>query len=354
MFYRVLLLVALAACTPRGELGFTQAAAPGRSIFVGTTRAFDANGDPTLFERAETLGLARYDVAIPPEHLPGEITYPKGEVDPQTDFAVTGKRNYTDDPAFRGDLARQLARNGGEAVVFVHGYNTNFAEGLYRLAQLGQDFEVPGVLVSYSWPSRGTVAGYAYDRDSALFARDGLESLLKELRLAGARRINIIAHSMGSSVTMETLRQMAIAGDRATLDRLSGVILISPDLDVDVFRNLATRMGKLPEPFVIFTSQKDKALQLSGWISGEPARLGNLQDVSELADLKVTLVDVGAFNTGEGHFNVGNSPALIALMNRAGAAEALVASDGSPSGLLPMVVLSVRNVTQIVLRPVIQ
>jgi len=76
--------------------------------------------------------------------------------------------------------------------------------------------------------------------------------------------------------------------------------------------------------------------------------------VTELGDLKVTLVDVGAFNTGEGHFNLGNSPALIALMNKAGAAEALVASDGAMAGLLPMVVLSVRNVTQVILRPVIQ
>ncbi len=347
MFFR-LALVFLVACTPRGELGF--APGEGRPVFVGTTRGFDAAGDPTLFDR-RPLGLARYDVSIPADHKPGEITYGN---DPAKDFTITGKRHYTGDSAFRGDLAAELRRTGGEAVVFVHGYNTNFAEGLYRLAQLGQDFKVPGVLVSYAWPSRGTVAGYAYDRDSALYARDGLEGLLKELRQAGAKKITLISHSMGSAVTMETLRQMAIEGDRATLDRLAGVMLISPDLDVDVFHNLAERMGKLPDPFIIFTSQKDKALRLSGWISGEKARLGNLQDVRPLADLKVTLVDVGAFNTGEGHFNLGNSPALIALLNQAGAAQALVASDGGAAGLLPMVVLSVRNVTQVILKPVIQ
>ena len=329
MFYRVLLVVALAACTPRGELGFAETGVPGRPVFVGTMRGLDPKGDPTLFERNAILGLARYDVAIPAHHKPGEITFPKrGKVDPARDFVVTARESYPIPSKFRGDLSAELARNGGEAVVFIHGYNTNFAEGLYRLAQLGEDFDIPGVLVSYSWPSRGTVAGYAYDRDSALFARDGLEDLLKELRLAGAKRINIISHSMGTSITMETLRQMAIAGDRATLDRLTGVILISPDLDIDVFRNLATRIGRLPQPFIIFTSQKDKALRISGWLSGETARLGNLQDVAELGDLKVTVVDVGAFNTGEGHFNVGNSPTLIALMNRAGAVEALANSDG--------------------------
>lgn len=351
MFYRVLLILLLASCTPRGELGFSPSLAPSRAIYVGTTRDFDANGDPTGFDRSGSLGLARYDVAVPPEHLPGEITYGQ---DPAKDFVVTGKRHYDSDSAFRGDLAAALARSNGEAMVFVHGYNTNFAEGLYRMTQLGHDFQIPATMVSYSWPSRGTVAGYAYDRDSALFARDGFEQLLRELRQAGARRIVIVAHSMGTSIAVEVLRQLAIAGDRATLDRVSGVMLISPDLDVDVFRSLAERIGRLPQPFIIFTSQKDKALRLSGLISGEKARLGNLQDVAPLADLKVTLVDIGAFNAGDGHFNLGNSPALISLLNQTGAVQALVESDGASAGLLPMVVLSVRNVTQVILRPVIQ
>jgi esterase/lipase superfamily enzyme len=340
----------LLACTPRGELSFNdEATEPGRPVFVGTTRELDAMGNPTSFGRSAALSLLRYDVALPPARAPGEISYGQ---DPTKDFTVTAHETYATPMAFRADMAKELAKSNGAAVVFVHGYNTNFAEALYRQAQLGEDFQMPGVLVSYAWSSRGKVAGYAYDRDSALFARDGLQDLLRQLRASGARHITLIAHSMGTSITMETLRQMAMSGE--SMDRIDGVMLISPDLDIDVFRNLATRIGRLPQPFIIFTSQKDKALRLSGWISGETARLGNLADPAVLADLKVTLVDTAAFNTGEGHFNVGNSPALIQLMNRANAVEALANADGGRAGLLPMVVLSVRNVTQVILRPVIQ
>jgi esterase/lipase superfamily enzyme len=40
-------------------------------------------------------------------------------------------------------MAKELAKSNGAAVVFVHGYNTNFAEALYRQAQLGEDFQMP-------------------------------------------------------------------------------------------------------------------------------------------------------------------------------------------------------------------
>jgi len=347
----------LVACAPRGELGFAEAPEPGREIFVGTTRDFDpVTGDPTGSQRTAALGLARYDVAVPVGHRPGEITYakPNQAPDPTIDFAVTGRARYPEPAAFRKDLSRAIAQRGGEAVVFVHGYNTNFAEGLYRLAQLGADFDLPGVLVHYAWPSRAQVTGYAYDRDSALFARDGFQELLSELRRAGARRILIVSHSMGGALTMETLRQIAISGDSETLSRISGLVLISPDLDVDVFRAQVARVPSLPQPFIIFTSQRDKALRLSGWISGEPARLGNLRDVSELADIRVTVVDTGAFNVREGHFNVGNSPALIAMLRQSGRVAAVLEGDrsGDP-GLLSTVVLTVQNATQVVLNPVI-
>ncbi|NCA90355.1 MAG: alpha/beta hydrolase, partial [Gammaproteobacteria bacterium] len=60
-------------------------------------------------------------------------------------------------------------------------------------------------------------------------------------------------------IVMETLRDIALSGETETMARLSGVLLISPDIDVDMFREQARTIGPLPQPFVIFTSQKDKA-----------------------------------------------------------------------------------------------
>lgn len=353
----VLCVCLVAACAPRGEILLVEdATLPARSIFVGTTRGPDPEtGQDLTRGRLESLRFARYDVSVPPDRVPGDINYPDARraPDPARDFLTTGAEFYPQAPAFRADLRRALARNGGEAVVFVHGYNNTFAEGLYRFAQVGHDLKVPGVLVHYSWPSRANVMGYAYDRDSALFARDGFEHLLREVRAAGARRIVIIAHSMGGALSMETLRQMAISGDAETLSRLGGMVLISPDLDVDVFRAQARRIGRLPDPFIIFTSRRDRALQLAARLTGDSARLGNLQDVTPISDLKVTMVEVGAFATGEGHFDVAKSPALIALLGSTGEVAAVLEGDqAGRTGLIPGVVLTVREATRIVLTPV--
>jgi esterase/lipase superfamily enzyme len=262
---------------------------------------------------------------------------------------------YPSNPDFRADLQRNLAANGYEAVIFVHGYNNNFAEGVYRVAQFSHDLEIPGAVVHYAWPSAAKPLGYVYDRDSALFARDGLERLIDEVSEAGARRILLVAHSMGSGLAMEALRQAAIRGDQAALGSIAGVILISPDVDVDVFRSQVSAIGVLPQPFLIFGSDRDRLLGLSARLTGQRERLGSLSDVSRVADLKVTFMDVGEFASGDGHFTLGDSPALIRLIENIGQIEGAFEADRARRvGLLSGAVLTVQNATQIILHPVAQ
>jgi len=97
-----------------------------------------------------------------------------------------------------------------EVVVFVHGFNNSFSDAAFRMAQLGHDLELPGAHVSYAWPSRANPLGYGYDQDSALFARDGLADLLETVRGAGQPDVIVVAHSMGSTLLMETFRQLEI------------------------------------------------------------------------------------------------------------------------------------------------
>lgn len=358
-FVVLVLVIVLAACAQRGELTiYPEAAARGgaeiRSVFVGTTRKLVA--ETRMFDgaRSETLTLARYDVSIPPAHELGKIEWPprRGRVDPQKHFVTTGDMIYGTDGQFRQDLAAALRANGGDATIFVHGFNNTFSEGLYRIAQLSHDLKLPGVAMHYAWPSIAKPLGYVTDRDSSLFARDGLDQLLRETERAGAKRIYLVAHSMGSALTMESLRQIALSGDRQLMDRIAGVILISPDLDVDLFRSLARGVGRLPQPFIIFGSPKDRVLQLSARLTGQPDRLGTVSDVSRLSDLKVTYLDIEAFTSGGGHFEVGNNPALIQLLARIVDVDASLGADMNRVGLLDGAVLTVQNATQIVLAPV--
>lgn len=358
----VFCLMLLIACTPRGQLTLVapaMAVGTPETVFVATTRATDPETDKFGSKRSEMPTFARYTVAIPPVRQKGSITWPKrGRIpDPQTDFLTTSETRYSGEAAFRRDVTVAMSRKGSgprEATIFVHGFNTTFSEGLYRIAQLSHDLELPGATLHYSWPSAAIPFGYAYDSDSSVFARTGLESLIREVADSGADRIFLVAHSMGSAIVVEALRQLAIRGDRQTLNRIGGVILISPDIDVDVFRIHAHEIGKLPQPFLIFGSDRDKALRLSARLTGQTARLGSMTNVGAVADLDVTFLDVAAFDVKGGHFNLGDSAALISLLGRINDVGAAFEADRATQlGILPGVVLTVQNATQIILSPVV-
>ena len=361
----VLLTLALTGCAPRGDFVMLDELPPEKAalaadagvrevVFVGTTRQ-EKNGQ-FGFGRAEKASFLRYDILVPFQREPGEVTWPANakRADPKTDFLTLADRKYPDGRDFRKELAAAMKLRGQrDVVIYVHGFNNTMAESVYRVAQMHYDLKVPGVAVHYAWPSRGSALAYVYDRDSSLFARDGLEQLLHEVAEAGAQRVVLVAHSMGGAVAMETLRQASIRGDRRVMDSLGGVILISPDLDVDLFRAQAHAMGGLPQPFLIFGSRRDTVLGLSSRLAGNPDRLGNLKDLGQIADLKVTYLDTAAYNQGSGHFNLGTSPALLQLLGGIANIDAAFRAEAAGRiGLLPGVVLTVQNATAIILAPV--
>lgn len=355
----VLVLLLCGGCAARGD--FTQAP-PGEvegqpeAIFVATTRLDGPDGFG--FERAEDASFLRYAVSIPPDREPGELNWPPRTRKPDAtrDFLVLDENRFALAKDFKTALRMEMAEVGQtDAVVYVHGFNNTMAESVYRVAQMHHDLAVPGVALHYAWPSRGSALGYVHDRDSVVFARSGFESLLNEVADAGAREIVIVAHSMGAFLTMETLRQMALRGGPRALDHIAGVILIAPDLDVDVFRAQARDIGDLPQPFVIFGSSRDRVLGVSATLAGSEGRLGNLASIDRIADLEITYLDTSAFSIGVGHLNLGENPALLKLFRGIIGIDAAFRDDARARvGLLPGLVLTVRSATEVILRPVAQ
>jgi esterase/lipase superfamily enzyme len=351
----------LAGCAARAALVVAPEAegiGANERILVASTRVFE-DGQLTS-DRLEGLSFGSFDVSVPPDRDPGSVDpVTRERFDPREEFFVTEADIFDGPEQFRSALRAELAAQPADErdiMLFVHGFNTTFADGLYRTAQIRHDLRVPGVAIHYAWPSAGHPLGYAYDRDSALFGRDGLEQLLIEIAASGSRDIVLIAHSMGSAVTMEALRQLRIGGRQDVLDRLSGVILMSPDIDIDVFRSQALRIDPLPQPFLIFTSRRDRALLLSARITGLRNRLGNIGQVEDVADLDVTLVDLSEFSGGSGdrlnHFPAATSPAFVELLRQVGSVNAALAgADGQQIDLLQGTILTVRNATQVVLHP---
>ncbi len=354
-FFVFSFVIVLAACAPRAKLIFAPdlvTSLPSRSVFVATTRAIE--GSSFGAGRSPAPVYLNYDITIPPERASGDIPFPKAEIDPNRQFIVKGRSLYPTREAFRSRLSGALARNseGREAIVYIHGFNNTFDEGLLRIAQLTEDFGLIGVPVHYSWPSAANVLGYAYDRDSVLFARDGLDQLITDLRRAGARNVILVAHSVGSQLVMEVLRQRDIETPGSVARDIDGVALISPDIDIDLFRAQARRIASLPDPFGIFVSKRDRALSLSARLTGQRDRLGNAS-AGEVADLNVTVIDVTNFSTGAGHFTVGDSAVLTSIFRNAGNFEAAFRGDSAGrTGLFQGTVLTVQNATEIILSPV--
>ncbi len=358
----MLCLLVLAGCGERGMVTLYPAAknvGTERTVYVATSRSYDPATQSFSGERSRVVSFAKFDVSIPPQRTPGTIEWPKKgrPIDPQTQFLTTSEIRFPDAAAFRSNLAgalRQKPPGKRSVTVFVHGFNNTFAEGLYRVAQMAYDLKVPEEIVHYSWPSAGEPLGYVYDRDSALVARDGLESLLNQVIGAGADDIVLACHSMGCHLMMEAMRQLDIRDPGRLRREVDSVVMLSPDIDVEVFHAQAKAISALPEPFFIFSSEKDKALRLSSFITGQRDRLGNIVDLTPVSDLKVTVLDTTEFSTGSGHLNLGESPALIAMMDKVLQVQQSLDQDraGRP-GLLPGVVLTARAATEIVLTPVV-
>lgn len=84
-----------------------------------------------------------------------------------------------------------------------------------------------------------------------------------------------MAHSMGTWLAVEALRQMAIRNGR--VDRRSAMSFLPRRItDVDVFSRQFASLGKTPPKFTLFVSQDDRALSLSRRISGNVDRLGQI------------------------------------------------------------------------------
>lgn len=289
-------------------------------IFVATTRSRATDDPRKVFTGARSLtaSFARVEVAVPKIHEVGKIERAKGSapVNPAKDFAATGVTDYDGPAAFSNAVSADITRHGDRVLVFVHGYNTGFDDSVYRITQIAHDTDYPGTPVLFSWASGAKTTDYVYDRDSANVARDDLEATLRLLAKTRAKSIDIIAHSMGTWLTMETLRDLAIAGDRDLSGKLGYVVLASPDIDVDVFKKQMIRYGKPDRPFAILKSADDRALKISSIISGDQPRLGQYDDPADLAKYGVTVIDLTKTTSGDrlNHAKFADNPMLVKLL----------------------------------------
>lgn len=271
-------------------------------MLVATTRRRSAvKGEMFSGERGSTLAFADIAVSIPPDsqRTLGQVQWPSRlPGDPSKDFLTLKAEEIGSVQA-----SRWVKDTGGKSrknvLLFVHGFNNRFEEAVYRFAQIKHDSGAPNVPVLFTWPSRGSILDYGYDRESTNYSRDALEQLLQMLaKDASVGEISILAHSMGNWITLEALRQMAIRGGRIA-PKIQNVMLAAPDVDVDVFRSQISEMGKTRPQFTLFVSRDDRALAVSRRVWGDVDRLGAIdvtqqRYVDEFERYGINVVDLTA------------------------------------------------------------
>ncbi|MBM7485278.1 esterase/lipase superfamily enzyme [Bradyrhizobium canariense] len=195
-----------------------------------------------------------------------------------------------------GDLVAQAG--GGDVLIYVHGFKQTFETAVLDGAHLSDGIKFRGRTMVFSWPSKAGLFDYAYDRDSAMWSRDEFERVLSTLVSApGTGRVNIVAHSMGTMLSLESLRQLyARYGDTVT-SKIGAVVFAAPDIDMDVFSSAIQRIGPLAGKITVIAATNDRALALSGQIAGGMTRVGAAEK-AVIARLGVRVVDASAEGWG--------------------------------------------------------
>ncbi|WP_050994520.1 alpha/beta hydrolase, partial [Sinorhizobium fredii] len=319
----------LVACASR-PTGVLQpvAAFPSASqveMLVATTRdRAEKPGEMFSGERAFAPKFAEITVSIPPSSVRkvGEVAWPrKLPPNPATDFA-TVKAQEVDRPEAESWLSSSVRKSPDRSVlVFIHGFNNDFEDAVFRFAQIVHDSGAHSAPVLATWPSRGSLLAYGYDRESTNYTRNAVERLFQYLtRDPEVKEVSILAHSMGNWLALESLRQMAIRNDGLPA-KFKNVMLAAPDVDVDVFRSQIADMGKQRPRFTLFVSRDDRALAVSRRVWGNVSRLGAIDPEQspykeELAANNITVIDMTKVRTGDKlhHGKFAESPEIVQLI----------------------------------------
>jgi esterase/lipase superfamily enzyme len=141
--------------------------------------------------------------------------------------------------------------------LFVHGFNTSWTDSVRDYAEIKQRLIEPaslGQLILFSWPSKGSVAGYLPDRAGAKDCAPDLAQLFVDLndylvqkqRIAAKTddpqklckaKISVLAHSMGNSVMQEALVAASKRlNDPQLISLINQFVMIAADVDNDLFQ----------------------------------------------------------------------------------------------------------------------
>ena len=288
--------------------------------------------DPDLFfgDEPGDLSYGVCEVSIPYKRTPGTLPEPsvwslEFTQDPQKHVVLMEIQRLPDADFWMALRTKVDASPNRQLMLFVHGYCATFRDAARRTAQMSYDMNYQGPAMFFSWPAGSDLEGiqeranYLKDLRRAEESDEDLIAVIENIsRLSGAKRVHLVAHSMGSFILTEALKTIADRnGKKGDPPRFfDQVVMAAPDLDAKGFvKSSGKRLRGFSRRFTVYASRQDKALKLSKSVNGfEP--LGLLNEFSRQgAEAKLyELVDASTAESGwfdSGHVYYGDMPEML-------------------------------------------
>jgi len=220
-------------------------------------------------------------------------------------------RHFEAKAELQGEVERRLAEAPKkEVMLYIHGFNETFATAAFTAAELCHFLGREQVCAFFTWPASTTgnfLISYTTTTESADYAVAHLKKTIRTLATTpGLERLQILAHSRGTALTLRAVSELAteaIAAGKEPLDlyKIDNLVLLSPDIDVDIAAQQIT--GFLSDPelmtfwpearlprvlqgrLTIYASPEDRALLVSRILFRSRNRVGQLrpEDIPDTA-----------------------------------------------------------------------
>ena len=113
-------------------------------------------------------------------------------------------------------IQQQLSQtNKREVCIFVHGYNTEYIENTLLAAEIFHYLGRRWAMISFEWPSESRLLGYIADKGNATYSTRHFRAMLSNIaKECNVDSITIIAHSAGTPIVVNAMREIRLFGIR--------------------------------------------------------------------------------------------------------------------------------------------
>ncbi len=202
-----------------------------------------------------------------------------------------------------------------QILIFVHGFNVEFEEAIYRIAQIHYDLKFQGTSIVFTWPAGSIQEGflsnlfinetYKKNQENAKLSVPVFKEFIQELSASVDKdtSIYLIVHSMGHQIVIPAL--VELSQSKQDKIKFREIVFNAPDYPVDSFRNVAKDLIAWSNRITIYCSPNDNALKASETVNGT-RRIGQCYRVPGIDVINVQRVDspiMGIGGLGHGYYS---------------------------------------------------